>query len=73
MSRKLIPVKLTKAQWDLVTEAVFEWGNLCDSEADFNDGTQEPRKAARAKRLRSYSEKITAQVFKSTGQYKKAR
>lgn len=64
-SRKRIPVKLTAAQWALVTEAVSEWGELCDSEADYADGTRCKGKAKRAEKLERLATAIGVQVHVS--------
>lgn len=61
-SRKLVAVKLTAPQWDLVVEAVREWGGLCDSEADMADGSREKGKAKRAKQLDALSTRIYSQA-----------
>lgn len=63
MSRKLIPVKLTAAQWALVTEAVSEWAGLCEAESEYNDGTFHRGMLQRSKRFEACSTKIGLQVM----------
>jgi hypothetical protein len=66
-SRKLIPVKLTEAQWKLVTEATFEWGGLIEAEADMNNGIVIRSQHRRGLRLQSLADKIGAQLTKYEG------
>jgi hypothetical protein len=68
MSRNKLPVKLTKKQWDLVTEAVFEWGCLCDAEADIADGSRHKRLDKRSLALDKLASNIGRQVTKAEGQ-----
>lgn len=39
MSEKLIMVKLTAAQWKIITAAAYEWGELTMCEAEAPDGS----------------------------------
>jgi len=66
--RKMVAVKLTVAQWDLVTEGVSEWGTLCDSESIWADGSVNKSMALRAHRLIELSTKIGQQVEKARGE-----
>lgn len=66
--RKVVAVKLTVAQWDLVTQGVFEWGALCDSESYWADGTINKSMAQRSRRLGDLSTKILQQVEKKGGE-----
>jgi hypothetical protein len=62
-SRKLIAVKLTRAQWDLVIEATREWGFLCRIEAEDPIGeVLDKRKDKRGTKLVELSSEIWLQL-----------